>query len=114
RRAELAGGRLEGQLVARSRGGQVLDSPAAPELFADRRVDGVEGAGAGGAVERAAGRVGELLQPGGVGVCAEGDRVDDGAGLVERLERAGLRGLAADVVAVGEQDDDLAAGLAGE
>ena len=43
---------------------------------------------------------------------AEGDRVDDRTCLVQRQEGLGLRGLAPDVVAVGEQNNDAASLLA--
>ncbi len=94
------------KLLAGPCGGDVLDPPRALELGRDRGVDLGEGLARGGGVEGAAGLVRELLQRLlGLVARADRDRVDQRACLVGAGDRLVERGLARDVLAVGEEHD---------
>src|SRR5205823_11415879 len=80
-------GRLQLELVAGAGTREVTNPPGAAELTSDRAVDRAQRPARGGRMEAAARLVCQALQARPIRFGAEGNRVGDGAGPVQRPER---------------------------
>ena len=103
----LRAGRGQRELLARAGGGDVRDLPRAPELLRERGVDRLERAGLARALIAAARLLGQPLKRRGPEARAlDRDRIDGHLGVAGRLDHRRQAGVARDLLAVREQDED--------